>query len=199
MLLPFGLDDRGMKFGAFWNTIFPTSKRLLRCDGSFLGDNTDVRQPAADELWHGGFFSMSGGPRADELKPLKLTLDGVFFVDGGFAGPNRLGAWEHTVFAEEAYLDCGNLARKARRRGMPAAEFFDRVRALSGQVGEESPIPTPPALLESKPPDPEPIRKHERQLAGWRVLSMRMHLGEEAVIDRIEAWVDAPVPKFHKL
>ncbi|HYL73210.1 MAG TPA: hypothetical protein VEU96_03340 [Bryobacteraceae bacterium] len=81
---------------------------------------------------------------------------------------------------------------------MPAAEFFARVQALTGQVGEDPPIPPRPSL-ESKPPDPEPIRKHERRLAGWRVLSMRMHLGEEAVIDRIEAWVDAPVPKFHRL
>ncbi len=195
VLLPFGLDDRGRKFGAFWNTIFPTSKRLLRCDGSLPGDNTDVRQPAADELWHGGFF-MSGGSRADDLKPLKLTLDGVFFVDGGFAGPNRLGAWEQTVFAAEAYLKCGSLAREARRKGIPAAAFFDRVRTLTGQMEEDPPIPPPPDL---NPRDPEPIRKHERQWVGRQALDMRMRLGEEAAIARIEAWADAPVPKFHKL
>lgn len=198
VLLPFGLDHRGRKFGSFWNTIFPTSKRLLTCHGLLLGDNTDVRQAEADELWQGGFFCMSGGSRTDDWKPLKLTLDGVFFIDGGFAGLNRLGAWEHTVFAAQAYVECGTLAREGRKKGMPAAEFFARVQALTGQVGEDPPIPPRPSL-ESKPPDPEPIRKHERRLAGWRVLSMRMHLGEEAVIDRIEAWVDAPVPKFHRL
>jgi hypothetical protein len=106
VLLPFGLDDQIRKFDAFWNTIFPDSKRLMTADGHWYGDNTDVRAPADDELGHGGFFSMSSGSGHDLDEPVKVMLDGVFFVDGGFAGPNRLGAWEHTVFAAEAHLVC---------------------------------------------------------------------------------------------
>src|SRR5690348_13688442 len=53
VLLPFGVDDRWKKIHAFWNTIFPGSKRLMTSNGSSFGDNTDVRPPAADELWQG--------------------------------------------------------------------------------------------------------------------------------------------------
>ena len=49
------------------------------------------------------------------------------------------------------------------------------------------------------PADPEAIRKSERQMVGRRVFSMRKSLGDEAAFAQIEAWADAPVPKFHKL
>jgi hypothetical protein len=55
VLLPFGWDDRVRKVDAFRNTILPGSKRLMTSNGSSFGDNTDVRTPAADEVWHGGF------------------------------------------------------------------------------------------------------------------------------------------------
>jgi hypothetical protein len=135
VLLPFGLNDRVRKFDAFWNTIFPGSKRLMTADGHWYGDNTDVRGAAEDELWQGGFVSTSGGSRNDLDEPAKLTLDGVFFVDGGFAGPNRLGAWEHTVFAAEAHLVCAALAREAREKGTPPDVFFVQVQRLNWPNG----------------------------------------------------------------
>jgi hypothetical protein len=53
VLLPFGLDPRIKKVVAFSDTIFPGSKRLMTCDGALYGDNTDIRPPAPDEIWHG--------------------------------------------------------------------------------------------------------------------------------------------------
>ena len=143
---------------------------------------------------------MSSGGRSDKLEPLKLTLDGVFFVDGGFAGPNRLGSWEHTVFAAEAHLACGALARETRSKSTPPAEFFVQAQTLTGQTeGAPMPPPPPPPSLESKSPDPDLIRKYELQMTGQRVFSERQTFGDEAAIANIEAWADAPVPKFHKL
>lgn len=198
VLLPFGLDDRSRKVNAYWNTIFPGSKRLMTCDGSLFGDNTDVRSPTADELSR-GWMGVGGGRGSDHPKPTKLTLDGVFFVDGGFAGPNQLGSWEQTVAAAEAYLAYAALAREARGKGTPAAEFFGRVQAFTGYTDERRmPFP-PPHHWGFRSGDPEPIRKYERQMAGWRALSMRKSLGDEAALAGVEAWADAPVPKFHKL
>ena len=199
VLLPFGLDDRNRKVQSYWNTIFPGSKRLMTCDGSLFGDNTDVRSPTADELsrecWRVGV-----GTRCDRPKPGKLTLDGVFLVDGGFAGPNLLLVWEQTVAAAEAYLTCAALAKKARGQGASAAEFFAQVQAFTGQTDEgRMPIWAPPRVLGSGRPDPEPIRKYERQKAGRSALHMRKSLGDEAALARIEAWADAPVPRFHRL
>jgi len=200
VLLPFGLNDQVRKFDAFWNTIFPGSKRLMTADGHWYGDNTDVRAPAEDELWHGGFFSMSGGSRNDLDEPVKLTLDGVFFVDGGFAGPNRLGAWEHTVFAAEAHLVCAVLAREARQKTTSSDAFFVQVQQLTDQTDEPRlPPPPPPRSLESSPPDLESIRKYEQQIVGWKVIEMRKRLGDNAAIASIDAWGDAPGPKLHRL
>lgn len=123
-LLPFSLSDHGKKYHNYWRAIFAGSKRLMRADGSNLGDNSDVRPPAADELpaQGSGYIRWGGVSSVDDLRPLKLTLDGVFFVDGGFAGQNRLGSWEHTVFAAEAYLAWG--ARPASPSNLPNASGF---------------------------------------------------------------------------
>jgi hypothetical protein len=197
--LPGGWVDRRGRVHAYWNTIFPGSKRLMMCDGSWFGDNTDVRPPAADELWRGGWTGIRSVSGPDRRKPTRLTLDGVFFVDGGFAGPNQLGSWEHAVSAAEARAACAALAREARSKGTPAADFFAQVQVLTGQTEEQRmPIP-PPHHLGFAPLDPEPIRKYERQMAGRSVLFMRKFLGDEAVVASVEAWADAPVPKFHKL
>jgi hypothetical protein len=200
VLLPFGMDDRGRKFESFWNTIFPGSKRLMTCDGSVYGDNTDLRPPAADELSRGGgWFSVGVGSGRERRKPSKLTLDGVFFVDGGFAGPNQLGSWEHTMSAAEAHLACAAMAREARGKGIPAAEFFVRVQAFTGST-DETRMPIPPHYRwGSTPVDPEAIRNYERQKMGRQVSAVRKYSGDEEALARIEAWADAPVPRFHKL
>ncbi len=125
---------------------------------------------------------------------MKLTLDGIFFVDGGFAGPNRLGAWEQTTFAAEAYLTCAALAQEARRHGTPPAEFFAQVQTLTGQMDERMPTPLHRPNLESG----EPIRLYELQMVGCRVFDLRKRLGDEAAFAAVEAWATAPVPKFNK-
>jgi hypothetical protein len=143
----------------------------------------------------GDSFSMRGGSDSDGSEPVKLTLDGVFFIDGGFAGPNHLWSWEATVFAAEAYLNCVALAQEARRQGTPPAEFFAKVQTLTGQMDERMPPPLHAPNLESG----EPIRLYELQMVGSRVFDLRKRLGDEAAIAAIEAWANASVPKFYKL
>jgi len=188
-----------MKFESYWNTIFSSSKRLMTCDGSVYGDNTDVRAPVEEELSRGGGWSgVSAGRGLDRPKPSKLTLDGVFFVNGGFAGPNELGSWEQTVFAAEAHLACAAMAREARGKGRPASEFFAQVQAFTGYTEEQQLVKHRLALY-WKSGDPDTIRKYERQMVGRRVAAARKYSGDEAAFAQIESWLDAPVPKFHKL
>jgi hypothetical protein len=197
VLLPFCLQDRTKKFDAFWNTIFPTSKRLITSEGIQYGDNTDVRAPAQDELWDGGFFSGRAGSRGDRGQPVKLTIDGVFFVDGGFAGPDTLGLWEHTTLAAEEYVASSALARQAREKSTPPDAFFQRMEAFSGY----KPFPSPPPSFAPPfgPPDLEAIRKQERWVVGVLMDWLRKQLGDEAAMTSIAAWSDAPAPKLHKL
>jgi hypothetical protein len=193
ILLPFGLDDRVRKIRTFWNTIFPGSKRLMTSEGGWYGDNTDVRQPEDGELWPGGFGTGVCSARMPD-EPQSLTLDGVFFEDGGFVGPNRLGAWEHIVYAAEARLACAALAREARWQPAPANSFFDHVRELTGHT-DQRPIPPPP----SGPPDPESIHRYERQVVGYRIHAMRERAGDERTILTIDAWNNVPAPGLHML
>jgi hypothetical protein len=199
VLLPFQLNDRIKKFDYYWRTIFPGSKRFIRFDGQILGDNTDVRPPEPDELWHGGFFGFGGGKEREGKEPVKLTLDGIFFEDGGFAGPDRLGAWEQTVSAAETYLEVATLAREAQRSGVLPADFFFRIRSLTGQPEEGRLPPPPPPGPDVGRRNPRLLRERERSMVGWQVLQMRKHMSDEAVIEHVAHWSDIFVPKFHKL
>lgn len=198
VLLPFNLDERRRKIFAYRNTIFPGSKRAMNSDGSISGDNSDVRAPFEDEIWRGGGFGFGGGSSTDELEPLKLELDGVFFADGSFAGPNRLGSWECVLFATEAHRECAALVGQARENGDSVAAVFSELQALTGVEDEKLPPPPPPPLS-SRALDPEPIRRHERHFVGWTIQQMRRNLGDEGTLAVIEAWAGAAVPNFRKL
>ena len=191
ILLPYGTDNRVRKFDAYWNTVFPGSKRLMTAEGRMYGDNTDVRPPDEDEVWHGGFGMVSSSAWAGPRVPVKLTLDGVFFVDGGFAGPDRLATWEETVASRDAYLSCAKLAREASD---PDA-FFAQVRELTPFVdGQPPPPPGPPST-----PDLELICRGALWRAGAEVFRLRKYRGDEATMTAIAAWADMPAPTLHKI
>jgi hypothetical protein len=203
VLLPFLQRERSKKWDAYWNTIFPGSKRLIAVEGDVYGDNTDVRPPAADEL--GPSFVVGGGGRTP-LLPLKLTLDGVFFIDGGFAGPNQLGSWDHLVAAREAYLSASALARSAPQTAAGRADFFARMEKLSGLDADAQrnfppgltpppPRPLPPSI----PRDRESIRAYEQQRVARTVLSMHNGQDDGAAMTVIAAWQDTPSPEPHRL
>ncbi len=201
VLLPFLQQERSKKFDAYWHTIFPGSKRLITFEGDVYGDNTDVRPLASDELSTGGGGGAGSGGGSNQGEPFKLTLDGVFFVDGGFAGPNRLGSWDHLVAAREAYLSASALARSA------PTEFFAQMDKLSGLDADprrdmrspltpHRPRPLPPMR---NGPDPESIREYQRQCATRTALRMRNARGDAAAMKAIAAWLDAPGPEPHRI
>ena len=50
LLLPFGIPEKSLKLYGYWHVILPGSKRYLNANGEQVGDNTDVRPPAARGL-----------------------------------------------------------------------------------------------------------------------------------------------------
>jgi hypothetical protein len=204
VLLPFAfLNDRMKKFDAYWNTIFAGSKRLLTADGGKYGDNTDVRAPAADELSSSGFMGMGSGRSRDTGEPEKLTLDGIFFVDGGFAGPNQRGSWDQVVYAREAYLTLAAVAREAHETPAAQADFFAHVQRLSGLIGSErrmgSSLPLPRRPIPPFGPNRESIRNYQQQRIARMALMMRDSRGPGPAIKAIAAWQSTPGPEPHKL
>ena len=201
VLLPFLQRPQNRKFDAYWNTIFPGSKRLITIEGNIYGDNTDVRPPASDELSTGGGGGVGTGGGSNNGEPFKLTLDGVFFVDGRFAGPNWLGSWDHLVAAREAYLSASALARNA------PATFFAQMDSLSGLDTDPwrglrsafAPLPPRPLPPSRNGPDREAIREYQRQCIARTALRMRNTQGDAAAIKAIAAWLDTPGPEPHRL
>ncbi|MEO8026114.1 MAG: hypothetical protein ABI823_06555 [Bryobacteraceae bacterium] len=113
LLLPFWANDHQREHAQYWTTILPGSNRFLS-RGRVLGNNSDVRPPSPGEEWRGGFIGNGGGgggrgwPRP--IAQATLVLDGVFFADGAFAGPNEARLWEQIVFAAETRQASSKLA-----------------------------------------------------------------------------------------
>jgi len=125
VLAPFGLEERIRKLYDYWHVILPGSKRGIR-GNSLLGSNTDVRLPQPEEIWKGGWFSVGAGSGRSQgpLKSVTLTLDGVFFLDGGFAGPDTLCSFDRLTADVNAHLQAGRLARDGHYRGLSAQDIF---------------------------------------------------------------------------
>ena len=138
---------------------------------------------------------------------MKLTLDGVFFMDGGFAGPNQLGSWEQLTETRAAFLNVADAARKTPATSAGRAEFFSRMQQQSGLTGNEpqtaSGMVIPPRRA-FRPPlaggtDIAAIKVYQQQFAARQALSLRNAQGEAAAIARIAAWLDDPGPELHRL
>jgi hypothetical protein len=122
LLHPFGIPENLLKINGYWNVILPGSKRYLNSDGDQVGDNRDVRPRAPDEVWAGGGVGLGGrGNRyRGPMKKVTLALDGVFFVDGGFAGPNRGKLW------------VAKIAREGHDRGIAPEKILSGIEQVTG-------------------------------------------------------------------
>jgi hypothetical protein len=225
LLAPFGLDERVRKLYGYWQVVLPGSKRGIR-GSSMFGDNTDVRPPQPDELWTGGGFGVGGGSRGPlgPLKSVTLVLDGVFFLDGGFAGPDTLNNFDRLTAQVDAYLQVAKIARDGHNRGLTPATIFAQIEVVTGPV--RGPAPPPPP----EPPPPGTIVKQIEIVAGpappppggpapapppggrgnfhqdkLRNLTMqiammrRQGMGDDQVVYSLMSWTETPLPSFHKL
>jgi hypothetical protein len=142
VLAPFGLDERALKLYGYWHVILPGSKRGIR-GSSIFGDNTDVRPRQPDELWKGGGFGVGGRDRLlGPLKSVTLALDGVFFLDGGFAGPDTLYSFDRLTADVDAHLQVARIARDGHNKGLAPAAIFTQIEVVTGP--DRGPAPPPP-------------------------------------------------------
>jgi len=185
---PKALDQRIEKFAAYWNTIFPGSRRLIPFRGGPIGDNTDVRPPGEDELRRGSGIGggMGGSHSGQPREPARLTLDGVLFVDGGFAGPNKLGWFDRMMIAPEVRAEFAALA------GSVAVEaFFAEVNKVV-EGGDN-----PQRMQPHAPIDRVAIYEHERYLLGRSALGLEKAVGAQVAVSQIAGWGSA-APKLRR-
>jgi hypothetical protein len=197
VLLPFGLPEKTLALYGYWHVILPGSKRYLNAQGEQAGDNSDVRPPAGDEIWRGGIAGGRGGGgnrRSAPLAKVTLTLDGVFFADGGFAGPNRKFLWEQVVHTATAHAEVATIARQGHHDGAPAGQILAKITDLTGPVSERPPMPVRPHEA-----SPDSYRAASLGRIAWQIDAQRKHLGDDATVILLLSWNDARPPHFHKL
>jgi hypothetical protein len=201
LLLPFGRRERDITLAGYWQTILPGSKRYLS-EGGMTGDNTDVRLPVPDEKWPkgGGMGSVdgnSGVSGGDPVKEITLALDGVFFIDGEFAGPNREKLFEQTVGDAEAHMTVARIAREGHNRGLAPRDIFAAIEEATGPAKK---IPAAPPGFHN--PDATPMEFREwalQRLAHQFGMQRRAsQFEDERAIYAIVGWTETVLPAFRQ-
>lgn len=190
ILLPFGLSEKVLKRLSYWNVILPGSKRYLNANGQQAGDNRDVRPPRPDELWNGGFGMAGGGGSRSYAAPLAkvtVSLDGLFFDDGGFLGPDQKGLWEQIVTSAELHLELAAIAKQMRQEEASLRGILDEIEAITGPA-------TPPP-----PPRGVGFRQQALNRLAWTISTLRQQRGEEAAVDLVISWAEQRLPHFRRL
>ena len=201
VLLPFNRrDESAMKLYAYWNTIMPGSKRYLGESG-MVGNNTDVRPPAHDEQWRGGMSGGRGGGGGSSREPIRqvtLALDGVFFLDGEFVGPDGEKMFEQTVADAEAHRIVAKIAKDGHYQGLPPAEILAQIERVTGAGPDHPPMPL---NSRSSAATDEDFRAAALQTIAYQ-LGMRRRLPQTATDEQavftIISWNDLVLPNFRK-
>ncbi len=139
-----------------------------------------------------------GGGRNRERGPMKevtLTLDGVFFTDGGFIGPNRKGSWEQIVSSAKAHLRLAQIAREGHDHGDAPQKILSEIGAVTGRAGDRPPMPSPPDGARTM----EEYAESALQELAWQIGMTRRSQGDERTVDMLMTWGDARLSNFRKL
>jgi hypothetical protein len=185
LLSSFGLDDRQLHIYRYWFVILPGSKRAIR-GSSMLGDNTDVRPHGQDEAWTGGLAGFGGGrPTYGPLRVITLKLDGVFFANGSFAGPDTLGTFDRVSADIRAHRQLAKVAQDLYDAGRAPAAILQEIESVSGAKI---------APGKSDRPEDSPGR------LAWQIAAMRYDgAADDQVVQVVLSWGRAAIPELHKL
>lgn len=198
IILPFGMPERSLKVAGYWNTILPGSARYVSPAGAVLGDNSDVRPPRGDEIWPGKGVMKWGANARNMLRPeivkITLILDGVFFVNGGFAGPNAGKMWEQVTASADAHQQVSRIARMGRERRSAPQQILADIQNVTGVWTDR-----PPILFPARMTDPGAFRKAALDQAGWELAIRQRQRGDEEAVQMAVDWAAAPVPHFVRL
>ncbi len=197
LLLPFGMTKAARAISGYWHVILPGSKRYVS-GGRTLGDNADVRPPTPEEDWNGGVFSVGGswhnGPM-DAIRRVTLILDGVFFSDGEFAGPNDAQLYELIVCDAEVYQAVSTLARSQFEAGIAARDILAAVEQVTGAAQHWPPPPPPPG----RKMDIEEFHLQACASLAWRIATLRQTDGDEKAVSILVSWADTVLPRYRRV
>jgi hypothetical protein len=83
-----------------------------------------------------------GGSNSREvIRQVTLVLDGIFFRDGEFVGPDTGKMFEHTVADAEAHRIVTRIAKQGHYKGLSAADILAEIAETTGAAPERPPMP----------------------------------------------------------
>jgi len=194
VLLPFGLTPEFRKQLIYRNAILPGSRRYIK-GGELIGDNSDVRPPQPDEVWD-STFSLGGANLMnrdlDEMKSVTLILDGIFFADGEFAGPNQLQLFDQILHEAEIYREVADAARELVKDGHDTDMVLNAVEKLTGP--SRVTMPHRPGVQSP----PEVFREQARAFIAGIISCHRKQLGDTKAVSMLAGWADADLPQYRR-
>ena len=190
LLLPFGLQESDLRTIHHRMTIMAGSKRYVG-GGRVVGDNRDVQMDGTPGLPHERDRGRRHPVDWREVRRATLSLDGVFFTDGEFLGPDEAGSWsrvtsEAAVHAETARMACDGIAR-----GEPANVILDAICAAVADEPADQPKAGLRIGLRNK-------FRYTRQDEARMVETYRRHTGDEETLARLAKWQGVALPEFRR-
>jgi hypothetical protein len=201
LLLPFDRpNDAQLQLYGYWNSILPGSRRYLGKSG-MVGDNTDVRLPAEQEKWRGGILAGGGHGSVtgrDPIRQVTLVLDGVFFLDGEFVGPNAEKLFERSVADAEAHLIVARIAKEGHNKGLPPRDILAEIEQATGPAPER---PSMDLAFRNAGASQEDFRRAALQTLAFQLAlrsRSRQTPNEEQTVFMVLAWNDTVLPHLRK-
>jgi hypothetical protein len=192
---PFGLTPELRKQLIYQNAILPGSRRYIE-DGELIGDNTDVRPPQPDEVWKGATFGFGSGSRLirdlDEMKLVTLILDGIFFADGEFAGPNQLQLFDLVVNEAQVYREVADAVGELVKDGHNTDTVLNAIEKLTGP--SRAAMPHRPGFHSP----PEVFREQARVFIAGIISCHRKQHGDSGAMSMLVGWADAGLPQYRR-
>lgn len=130
-----------------------------------------------------------GVPREGGAAEIIAVLDGAFFADGTFVGPNETGCFEDVKASFEATHDLASELLDAVRSGLPADEAMDRVLAFASEDFEHDHV--------SLPEPGESMYGYYRARQAVEFLNVRAASGADGVL-RYAAELVATTPRLRR-
>ena len=191
----FWLPPAEVAWANYWRVILPGSKRYIGAR-TMVGDNSDVRPPLPAEQGGTDLFPrpepLFGGDAIDSM-----SIDGVFFADGSFVGPNTQKMWERTVYNVQEQQALATVARAGYDRGESATQIVSDVQALTGPA--EQRFPSRERAQFAQLTSPTDFQEWFLAQIGRSLDRQRQNGGDDAVVALLLAWSNIKPPTFARM
>jgi len=176
-------DASGQRTSALRSTVSFANDLLLPSGAGLsslplASSETDGLLPGAQHLLIDTTPFCAGRLRDELWQRAMLRLDGAFFVDGEFVGPNRSGIWESVSCRREVMFEIAKMVSCARSEGLTASRILGGIeRYLKRDAASES----------GEAQDRDLFARQRKQVSEIFSRARKGH-DDEPLVDALAAW-----------